>query len=67
MMVMTSSVPSFTHEDGTVSNTLMYGESRMFVNASGELGNLDLGAEVRMKREVKQGTSSRKGHHEDDA
>jgi len=46
MMVMTSSVPSFTHEDGTVSNKLMYGESRMFVNASGELGNLDIGASL---------------------
>eukprot|EP00520_Triparma_pacifica_P000169 CAMPEP_0118647698 /NCGR_PEP_ID=MMETSP0785-20121206/8750_1 /TAXON_ID=91992 /ORGANISM="Bolidomonas pacifica, Strain CCMP 1866" /LENGTH=1655 /DNA_ID=CAMNT_0006539819 /DNA_START=92 /DNA_END=5055 /DNA_ORIENTATION=- len=46
MMVMTSSVPSFTHEDGTISNKLMHGTSRMYVNASGELGNLDLGASL---------------------
>ena len=44
MMAMTSSVPSFSHENGETSNTLKYGTSRMFVNASGELGNLDLGA-----------------------
>jgi hypothetical protein len=50
MMVMTSSVPTFLHEDGTVSNTLMHGESRMYVNASGELSNLDLGAKVRMNK-----------------
>jgi len=46
MMVMTSSVPTFSHEDGEISNKLKYGTSRMFVNASGELGNLDLGASL---------------------
>ncbi|GMH99266.1 hypothetical protein TrST_g2795 [Triparma strigata] len=47
MMEMTSSPPSFTYEDtGEVTNYLRHGTSKMYVNASGELGNLDLGAEL---------------------